>query len=315
MPYRFILVFLATFTLAFLIISIVPAGSSTQTINPAATIVAKTVEPSEVFLSDESSKRVKKSKAIFDVHELRIYRELKALKDHPWAGQYYRGEYLDQEVSLTISPDSGAAYALRGCFPTPCDLNYGTVSFDGKYIHIKWQLDTQDKPWFPTKFLSINWGERQYLVPTGSILGFCKDIRENLKEQTQHYGYNAWHRDGPKKNVSGLPQLPKEFEKYRNMESISGSVKEAGPVTIASEYGSNRNTTKCMAQKVVLDIGEANAVLPQMRFRLTNENGSYGWITITQVRVHEADAIAQFQRNAGESTKSLEVGNRVIADR
>ena len=306
------MVFLGAYTLAFLVISIIPAGSSPPPVRPTATIVTKPVEPPEVFLDDEPTKRVKKFRTLFADHEVRIYNELNTLKDHPWAGRYYLGEELDSSEGITISPNSEVIYKLGSCFPTPCDLNYGIASFNGQYLHIKWQLDTQDKPWFPTKFLLVPWGERRYLVPIGDIIGFCRDVNENLEQQTEHYGYNSWHRVDSKKKISGLPQLPKEFEKYRNMKSINGSIKEAGPVTIASEYGSNKNKTACLAQKVVLDIGEAEAVLPQMRFRLTEENGFRGWITITQVRLHEADAVARFQREAGEPAKSLEVGKKVV---
>ena len=57
--------------------------------------------------------------------------ELKTLSDHPWAGEYYLGDGLDNNY-MSIAPHAGFLYMHRGDIGL-CYANYGAVvERDGK---------------------------------------------------------------------------------------------------------------------------------------------------------------------------------------
>src|SRR5690242_13014799 len=72
------------------------------------------------------------SQATVEARRKRINHEVKNLKDHPWAGNYYEGDGLGVNVNLSLAPKSGFSFTWYGCLGL-YDLNYGpAVESDGK---------------------------------------------------------------------------------------------------------------------------------------------------------------------------------------
>ena len=66
------------------------------------------------------------NQVIIKAKSQKIEKEIARLKDHPWAGQYFFGDGLGANVSLTLAPENGFTIIWRGCMGL-YDQNHGTV--------------------------------------------------------------------------------------------------------------------------------------------------------------------------------------------
>ncbi len=90
-------------------------------------ILGRAEEPDMRKFSDEVEKTAKKLQE-------KIQEEIKTLGEHPWAGEYYEGDGLGVNVSLSITPKAGYLYEWHGCMGL-YDRNYGAVKEkDGKLL-------------------------------------------------------------------------------------------------------------------------------------------------------------------------------------
>ncbi len=261
---------------------------------------------------DKPSRRDEQHKDAVRAKSVRIDKELATLKDHPWAGEYFYGDGLGVNRCLCLSPKEGAVFTWHGCMGL-YDQNYGTVTVTGDRIRIAWQLATDDKPEFPNEFLSVRWGTRRYLIPVSEVLTFCNDITNEERKwepRNEIHGFHYLRRGDQQTPVTGRPVLPKEFEKYWTIKSISGAIKKLGDVTRGTEYVFDNKKHTHFTQSLTLDIGAAHAVLPQMRFELIGQD-SFGFVTVTQVNDNEAEAIVQYELIEGNAPKTLAVGMKV----
>src|SRR5580658_2242417 len=65
----------------------------------------------------------------------RIQAEIKQLGDHPWAGEYYTGDGLGENVSLLIAPSTGYVFEWHGCMGL-YDRNFGTATETNSRIRL-----------------------------------------------------------------------------------------------------------------------------------------------------------------------------------
>ena len=96
---------------------------------------------------------------------LDIKLELTKIADHPWAGEYYTGDFVGVNRRLYIAPDTGLVYQSVGCGGIN-DQNVGSIEKKGCEIHVTWKWNELGHYREGTTFIPIQWGTAMYLVPT-----------------------------------------------------------------------------------------------------------------------------------------------------
>ncbi len=75
-----------------------------------------------------------------------IAKEVKTLRNHPWAGEYYAGDGLGVNTFLTIAPKSGFVFEWHGCLGL----------YDRNYRAVAWTNNRSDLVgWTPQQFASM----------------------------------------------------------------------------------------------------------------------------------------------------------------
>jgi len=156
-----------------------------------------------------------------------IASELKALPDHPWAGEYYAGDGLGVNMSLSIAPKSGFVFEWHGCLGL-YDRNYGAVTSANDHLHLSFTFENVRKGFqgIAPELLSVPWGERRYLVPASDIVGFCNQVNEGSEPRGGVHGVYLLRKGDEKKPASGLPKVPKEFQVYLVSKPIQADVSQ-----------------------------------------------------------------------------------------
>jgi hypothetical protein len=144
--------------------------------------------------------------------EADIRSELQRLTDHDWAGQYYQGDGLGANLSLTVAPEAGAIFRLRGCGGL-YDQDHGGITEQQGVLKIAWKLDRKVKKGDPpTELLLVRWSQRRYLVPIEEIARFCAAVRSGLEPRKERQGFYYLRLGDETKPTSGQPELPKGFD-------------------------------------------------------------------------------------------------------
>src|SRR2546423_2772553 len=92
-----------------------------------------------------------------------ILAEIKKLKSHEWAGEYYAGDGLGVNTSLVIAPKSGYVFEWHGCLGL-YDRNYGAVTCKNGRIQLSFTFENQRKGFqgIAPELIPISWGPRRY---------------------------------------------------------------------------------------------------------------------------------------------------------
>lgn len=108
-----------------------------------------------------------------------IRKEIKTLGNHAWAGEYYFGDGLGVNVSLILAPASGYVFEWHGCLGL-YDRNYGTVTWHNGRIRLSFTFPNEQKGFvgIAEEFIPVSWGDRQYLIPSDDIVGFCNSVND-----------------------------------------------------------------------------------------------------------------------------------------
>jgi len=111
-------------------------------------------------------------------------------------------------------PSVGAGYA-----------DAGTVKLAGGYLVL---TPSEARPGgaarWPTEFLPIRWGTRQYLVPKEGVLDFCNAINQGDEPRCQRHGSfflraGDWNQPAP-----GLPDLPTSWLEQVLAKPVQGEL-------------------------------------------------------------------------------------------
>src|SRR6266581_3002863 len=131
-----------------------------------------------------------------------IVSELKKLQNHPWAGEYYAGDGLGVNTTLSIAPKSGFVFEWHGCLGL-YDRNYGAVTWTNGRVRLSFTFENQRKGFqgIAPELVSIAWGPRRYLVPTDDIIGFCNSINDGREPRSGVHGFYLLRKGDEHKEI------------------------------------------------------------------------------------------------------------------
>jgi hypothetical protein len=142
------------------------------------------------------------------------------------SGNYYFGDGLGTNCSLTLTTDQTFTFVWRGCLGV-YDQNAGTYRLDKGVLILSPKRPNVQKGFkgTPTRFLVVPWGERQYLVPTSEVVAFCNEINAGLEPRQEMHG-RVYLRDGDekKRTVTRFPSLPAQWQEYLLPHEVTGQV-------------------------------------------------------------------------------------------
>lgn len=153
---------------------------------------------------------------VWDQRSQRASDELEELRDHQWAGRYYRGDGLGSNATLTLAPESGCVFIRTGCLGV-YDRNVGDVveQEDGS-IRLALQHANRTKGFrgVAEHLVPIRWGNRRYLVAADDLRRFALNVWLRREPRDGMHG-SFFLRDGDhKKRVGGKPVAPAAYSRY-----------------------------------------------------------------------------------------------------
>jgi len=248
--------------------------------------------PSQLGDEKDETKLSEKSRAVLAAKKKLVAREIKKLKGHAWAGQYYYGDHLGVNVALSLAPKSGFAYTWDGCLGL-YDLNYGdVVEADGR-IRLVFALPNEPKGvGIRPEFFPVLWGERHYLISADQLVRFANAINAGFEPRKGPSGRFLLKAGDHLKATRGDPNLPAEFSGYLLKEPIEA---EISSVKDSRMEDTNRVTA------AVLNAGANRGVKVGMEFWVYQPSGLYGKALATSVNDSSSEVTIDQLEAPGES--------------
>jgi hypothetical protein len=143
------------------------------------------------------------------------------------AGDFYRGDGLGMNCSLTINPGGYFSFQWRGCLGV-YGQNKGRAKVVAGHLVLKpEQPNNQDGfGGTPTDFIPVRWGDRLYLVPAQDKGKFCNEVNQGTEPREGAHGLFYLRRDDWKKKVTGWPVVPKEWVPLLLKKPLQGKIVE-----------------------------------------------------------------------------------------
>lgn len=141
----------------------------------------------------------------------RIQREIATLKQHPWAADYYEGDGLGANITISLAPDTGIAATWHGCMGLYGANRGKVVERDGT---LRFEYEQPNKPGFggfPDTLRPVRWGERRYMIQQDKMMGFVNAINHGLEPRERVHGMFLLAQDDEDKAAEGLPDLPPAY--------------------------------------------------------------------------------------------------------
>jgi len=234
-----------------------------------------------------------------------LRRELSLAADlPPWAGEYGYGDGLGTNVMLLLAPESGFASAWVGCMGLYGE-NLGGVRVDGARIHLDCEHENDPGGFggIRTELVQVPWGERRYLVAPEQMTAFGNDVRSGMESRKGGTGLYLLRSGDEEKAVSGLPELPEEFQ-----FALDAPVIEARIVEVLETTPKERESGYDWV-RVRLDLGLARGAYREMDLELV-EPADLGYFGASIDAVTAEDSLAEILVH--DDGKRPEVGWRFM---
>lgn len=143
------------------------------------------------------------------------------------AGEYYFGDGTGVNCTLTLTGQATFAFIWRGCLGT-YDENNGGVRLKEGVVHLAPEKPNVRKGirGTPTKFVSVRWVSRIYLVPTEEMVEFCSAVNQGIEPRSQSWGEFYLRQNDWSRPVTGLPTVPEPWRRYFLAKPVSGKITE-----------------------------------------------------------------------------------------
>ena len=227
--------------------------------------------------------------AIIKAKSQQIEKEIAQLKDHPWAGQYYFGDGLGANVSLTLAPKNGFTIVWHGCMGL-YDQNHGTVEWDEDKNILKMSFAFEvEKEYYIGRYASeykpIRWGERVYLIPANEIVQFCNEINSGSEPRKGLWGESFLRRGDEKKETQGKPVLPEEFMSCLFDEPVDAAITSVKGVRETRDI----TDSPVFITTVVISKGKKDGLVPDMKLYVMEPEDIFESMKLTKVEETQSE--------------------------
>jgi len=233
-----------------------------------------------------------------------IASELKAIPNHPWAGEYYAGDGLGVNMALCVAPRSGFVFEWHGCLGL-YDRNYGAATWTNDRVHLSFTFENKQQGFqgIAPDLIPVPWGKRRYLVPAGDMVGFCNRVNDGSEPRDGMHGSELLRRGDEKNPISGLPKVPKEFQHYLISKPIVAEIISVGAYKTRPSVAD----WKFKDTAVVLNAGSSQGLSTGMELLVTEPVTMVEAVRITKVEENQSEGIIT---QVGEDEPGPKVGWR-----
>lgn len=156
-----------------------------------------------------------------------IRHELSSLGAHPWAGEYYEGDGLGANISLTLAPKTGVAATWTGCLGL-YGANRGRIVEHAGRLQFGFEApNARGFGGFPDEVVPVAWSGRRYLVPEAEMIEFVNALHHGREPRDRVQGGFLLARGDEDKPVHGMPGLPDRYLRMIRREPLVVGVLDA----------------------------------------------------------------------------------------
>jgi hypothetical protein len=217
--------------------------------------------------------------------------EVKQLGNHPWAGEYYYGDGLGVNISVSIAPQAGYVYEWHGCLGL-YDRNYGAVKLANDRIELTFTFDNKNggSKRISEAYVPVQWGDRHYLIGDDEMIEFCHAVNSGRESRGDRHGYFLLRRGDEEKKVDGFPAVPREFKKHLLEKPVETKVIAVGKPTV-----SGPKDTQMAAYPVTFDAGSNHGLQVGMElFAVPPQDVPYFSCKITKVEPDRCEGVYNY---------------------
>lgn len=203
-----------------------------------------------------------------------------------WAGTYYEGDGMGENVNIHLAPNGGIAYLNYGCLGLYGGDHGDIVEVLTDGLKVKLALGREQHSFLSERLYFVRWGERRYLVPEWAMMKLVNNYNEGSYARRAMYSIPRQYQDAKnlhrfeKETPPGRPELPAEYAKLLHDDPIElkvnsiNTIKRLNPNNIVNGYES----------LIDFDGGSDNGVYLGQEFRYPAEVfEDQGVIKITRV--------------------------------
>jgi len=204
-----------------------------------------------------------------------------------WAGEYYQGDGLGENVALSLARNAGIAAIWQGCTGL-YGSNEGDVEErdDGALLfHFSGPNGEAGEPilgTFPTIVRPVRWGMRRYLLTDEQMMAFVNAMHRGWEPRTEPQGFFLLARDDDKVPVSGLPALP---------QSVLASVRSSPLIVHVSSVESAERVGRAdfpeCRVRIRIRIPDGESVARGLEFEVTDPPSEYASFRVMDVADRE----------------------------
>jgi hypothetical protein len=210
-----------------------------------------------------------------------------------WAGSYRSFDGPTVTTHLAWSPTSGFIVWWENCSrPWLARVNYGRAELTNGALRITPELSEDSPGSFPisAEYIPVRWGEQHFLIPSDKMINFVYAANSNSVGQVESFLMKIADYEKERK---GLPNVPPPYRQYLNRKPIIGAI---------SGFGSR---SKTWYPNVILNVGRAHGVVPEMKFYLSRPGRHFMVLSIMKVqdRTSEASVELASSRNDGKGIR------------
>lgn len=188
------------------------------------------------------------------------------------AGEYYYGDGLGVNCSLTITQEGRFSFKWQGCLGV-YDQNLGEAKIVTGHLILTPERPNVRKSFqgTATDFIPIRWGERMCLIPEADRRRFCNGVNQGSEPRDGSHGSFYLRRGDWQKKVAGLPSVPKEWDRLLLRKPLRGKVIEVlgdgrARVDLGSDSGVWKDVdlwadTQDFGLAQVLEVGAKNCII------------------------------------------------------
>jgi hypothetical protein len=211
--------------------------------------------------------------------------------DHAWAGSYYEGDGLGENVTVTLAPNAGFVFEWEGCTGV-YDRNFGTVKAADGRIELSFHFPNTREAYrgLAPELVPIRWGERHYLVALDKMVSFCADVNSGFEPIDGGPGTHLLRTGDEHKPAPGFPEVPEEYRRLLLKVPVEPRVIQV--------LDSRSQESGLVLTRVTLDAGSNQGVFPGMRMGLI-EPHELGWLTVENVIQQTCTAVVKENRSNG----------------
>jgi hypothetical protein len=196
-----------------------------------------------------------------------------------WAGTYYSQDGLTAGTVLSWHPKAGFIIRWSTCSHGWREsANYGAATFKNETLTLSPELTGGDGSVYQIArtLVPVLWGQQHYLVWSDRLINFCYAVtNSNNAPEVDAFFLKDVDRD---KRRNRLPNVPAEYRRYLYGKPIVATVSEIKP------------NAKPWIRELVLNVGTAEGVVPEMKFYAFAPRNVYMLVEILHSGEHSSRA-------------------------